>query len=155
MKNTFYKIFFFTLLITEVIISGCQSADKKLDKAEVNLQDAKKELSEAQKTAETAAIKATEMAEWKTFRAESEVKISENEARIKELRGKKNAKGKMMDAAYTANIELLEKKNMALREQMDVYENNHSDWASFKREFSHDMTELGKALSDLAVDNKK
>lgn len=155
MKNIVYITTLITTLITSTVFVACQSADKKVDKAEVNLQDAKKDLSEAQKNAEMEAIKATEMAEWKTFRAESEVKISENEARIKELRGRKNAKGKMMDAAYTANIELLEKKNMAMREQMDVYENNHGDWASFKREFNHDMAELGQALNDLAVDNKK
>jgi hypothetical protein len=38
---------------------------------------------------------------------------------------------------------------------MDTYEKKQSDWESFKREFNHDMDELGQALKDLTVDNKK
>ena len=30
-----------------------------------------------------------------------------------------------------------------------------SNWESFKREFNHDMDEIGQALKDLTVDNKK
>jgi hypothetical protein len=32
---------------------------------------------------------------------------------------------------------------------------NQSDWVSFKREFNHDMDEIGKAFEDLTIDNKK
>jgi DNA-directed RNA polymerase subunit N (RpoN/RPB10) len=35
-----------------------------------------------------------------------------------------------------------------------AYEKSQSDWEAFKREFNHDMEELGKALKDLTVDNK-
>jgi len=31
---------------------------------------------------------------------------------------------------------------------------NAEEWETFKREFNHDMDELGKALKDLTVDNK-
>lgn len=35
------------------------------------------------------------------------------------------------------------------------YEKSQSDWETFKREYNHDMDELGNALKDLTVDNKK
>jgi len=39
---------------------------------------------------------------------------------------------------------------------LDSYKNDaDSDWQSFKREFNHDMDELGHSLKDFTVDNKK
>jgi hypothetical protein len=36
-----------------------------------------------------------------------------------------------------------------------AYDKNQTDWEKFKREFNHDMDELGKSLKDLTVNNKK
>jgi hypothetical protein len=49
----------------------------------------------------------------------------------------------------------LEQKNASLKTKIENYENNQTDWQSFKREFNADMSQLGKALKDLTVDNKK
>jgi len=50
----------------------------------------------------------------------------------------------------------LRKKNKRLKEKLDSYKNDaDSDWHSFKREFNHDMDELGHSLKDFTVDNKK
>jgi hypothetical protein len=39
---------------------------------------------------------------------------------------------------------------------MDTYKNDaNSNWQSFKREFKHDTDELGQALKDFTVNNKK
>jgi hypothetical protein len=39
---------------------------------------------------------------------------------------------------------------------MKAYKNDaDSDWQSFKREFNHDMDELGNAFNNLTVNNKK
>ncbi|MBK7408934.1 MAG: hypothetical protein IPJ40_13250 [Saprospirales bacterium] len=62
--------------------------------------------------------------------------------------------GTILDGLYAQRIETLEQKNRDLRTKMANYEQNQSDWESFKREFNHDMDELGQALKDFTVDNK-
>jgi len=42
-----------------------------------------------------------------------------------------------------------------MRARLVAYEKSQSNWESFKREFNHDMDEIGQALKDLTVDNKK
>jgi hypothetical protein len=64
--------------------------------------------------------------------------------------------GNAMDAKYEKNIATLEEKNNTLKTKMKAYKNDtNADWKSFKTEFNHDMDELGSALKDLTVDNKK
>ena len=63
--------------------------------------------------------------------------------------------GKTLDAVYEQRIDTLEKKNRDLKARVDAYDKSQSDWESFKREFNHDMDELGQAFKDLTVDNKK
>ena len=55
---------------------------------------------------------------------------------------------------YAKNIENLEERNRDLKTRIGAYETNQSDWESFKREFNHDMNEVGQALRDLTVNNK-
>ena len=63
---------------------------------------------------------------------------------------------KSIDNQYEKNIEALEQKNKNLKEKMKTYKKGvNSDWQSFQREFNHDMDELGNALKDLTVNNKK
>ena len=50
---------------------------------------------------------------------------------------------------------MLEEKNASLKTKISDYENNQTDWESFKREFDSDMTKLGQAFKDLTVNNKK
>lgn len=39
---------------------------------------------------------------------------------------------------------------------METYKNDaNADWQSFKREFDHDIDEVGQALKDLRVDNEQ
>ena len=52
------------------------------------------------------------------------------------------------------NIDALEERNETLKNKISDYENNQTDWESFKREFNSDMSELGNALKDLTVNNK-
>ncbi len=62
--------------------------------------------------------------------------------------------GKTFDDLYKQRIERLEQKIADLKTRMNEYEKNQTGWESFKREFNHDMDELGSALKDLTVDNK-
>ena len=95
--------------------------------------------------------------EYKTYRLEQEKKIIENDKLIKELKTKKNEVKKEKLINYENKIKELEKKNNELRKKIVV---NYKDegvnkWESFKKEFNHDMDELGQSLKNLFKDNVK
>ena len=95
--------------------------------------------------------------EYKIYRLEQEKKIVENDKLIKELKTKKNQVKKEKLINYENKIKELEKKNNELRKKIVV---NYKDegvnkWESFKKEFNHDMDELGQSLKNLFKDNVK
>ncbi|HZV70928.1 MAG TPA: hypothetical protein VFG10_15335 [Saprospiraceae bacterium] len=137
------------------MIMSCQSSEKKVEAAKEDVKDAKEELSDAQKKANEEAAKAAREEEWRVFKENAKAQIEKNDARIVELRLKLQKPGKALDGMYASRIEALETKNKELKARIDVYEKNQSDWDTFKREFNHDMDELGQALRDFTVDNKK
>ncbi|MBA4319580.1 MAG: hypothetical protein C0412_14355 [Flavobacterium sp.] len=152
------KIIFFLAITTFIVgttVVGCKSTTKeeiesqeKVDVAEQNLKDAKDSL--------VVAKKAATAEEWQTFKNQTDSVISYNEAQIAELKLKMQKTGKSVDAKYQKNIDILEQKNKDLKVKVDTYKNDaNSDWQSFKREFNHDMDEIGQAFKDLTVDNKK
>lgn len=143
------------MLAAGTIFSGCQSAEKKEENANEKVQDAEQELMQAQQKADAQAAKAVNDEEWRAFKIDAQEKINKNEARIVELKTKKQKPGKMLDSLYEKRIETLVQKNNELKAKIDAYEMEHSDWETFKREFNHDMDELGQALKDITVDNKK
>ena len=147
MKITTLMLAVMTMFIAGTIFTGCQTSTEKEQIAQDALDEAK-----ADETA--AAQKVASAEEWQTFKAESETKINDNEIRIAELKEKMKKSGKTMDELYAQRIDTLEQKNKDLRTRMANYEQNQSDWESFKREFNHDMDELGKAMKDLTVNNK-
>ena len=153
------KQIFLTLAINMFIVgsflSACQSNTEKEDDANKKLEDAQQELHDVKQDANEAAHKEASAEEWKTFKNETEQKINDNEVRINQLKIKKIKSDKILDPLYEGKIDMLEKKNIYLKAKMDAYEKGRTDWESFKIEFNHDMDELGKALNDLTVDNKK
>lgn len=95
--------------------------------------------------------------EYKIYRLEQEKKIAENDKLIKELKTKKNEVKKEKLINYENKIKELEKKNNELRKKIVV---NYKDegvnnWESFKKEFNHDIDELGQSLKNLFKDNVK
>ena len=93
--------------------------------------------------------------EWKAFREATEQKIKDNDDRIVAIKAEMKASEKANDEAYKERIKAVEAKNKAMRDRMDNQEKMKSDWESFKREFNHDMDELGQSLKDFTVNNKK
>ena len=78
-----------------------------------------------------------------------------NETQIKELRKAMDKPGRTFDKSYAKSIDALEEKNTALRNRITDYENNQTDWESFKREFSSDAEGVANAFRDLTLNNKK
>lgn len=154
MKKPIFNLLIVTILMTGLVLSGCQSPQQKADSAQTQLEDAEQKLVDAKQNKTVADQNAVDEKEWEKFRIDTESKITANEIRIAELRQKKKNADPKLAAVYTERIDTLEQKNMGMRTWMYDYENSKTDWALFKREFNHDMDELGKALKDVMVDNK-
>jgi len=154
MKNTIFTLFVATSMLAGTLFTGCQSSATKEDAANAKVDEAQQELIEAQQEADIEAQKVATADEWTEFKLESEIKISEYEIRIKAIREQMKKPGRTFDDLYKKRIEQLEQKIADLKTRMNDYEKNQSGWEVFKREFNHDMDELGIALKDLTVDNK-
>jgi len=149
---------------------GCNNnPDKKVEKAQEDVQDAKKELAEAKQeashdntmsNADHAAMDHTAtapMSDYQKFKADMQAKINENQREIDSMRVKMANEKKDKKERMNKKIDKIEKENAELRDRINNYpeEKDASKWESFKREFNHDMDELGAAMKDLVTNNEK
>jgi len=154
MKKSILTLAIATLVIGSIVV-GCKKNTEKERVAQESVDSAKVAVNEAQKNLDEAKRAATAQ-EWQEFKDSTNAKIEENKAEIAELKLKIKKSGKDIDKAYQRNIDTIEQKNNNLQVKLDSYKNDaDSDWHSFKREFKHDMDELGHSLKDFTVDNKK
>jgi chromosome segregation ATPase len=149
MKSKFNILTLAALAWTLFFWVGCKSPNEKVEDAKENVEEAEKKLAEAREDS----IQAAE--EWRVFKVETQEKIAANNAQISQLKASKKYLGKPTNEEYAKKIADLEARNADLQTRMNDYEKYHSDWETFKREFNHDMDELGKAMKDITVDNEK
>jgi len=154
MKKSIFILALMTLLSGTIFV-GCKSNSDKEADAEQSVQDAEANQVEVTDGIEEDADKKANDEEWQTYKAEVNATIEANENRISELKAAIKKPGNTFDANYAKSIDDLESKNAALRKKIENYENNQTDWSSFKRELDSDMTSLGNALKDLTENNKK
>ena len=151
------SIFILTIVtfITGLTFTACKSNSDKEEDAIENVQDANNNLDAVTEDVNNDNITKANDAEWQTYKKEANKTIADNEVHIAELKKAIKKPGNTFDAVYAKNIDALEEKNTTLKTKISDYENNQTDWESFKREFDSDMTGLGKAFKDLTVNNKK
>jgi predicted RNase H-like nuclease (RuvC/YqgF family) len=90
------------------------------------------------------------------FKHSSEMRIEENDKRIEELRAKTATADNRMKAEYEERISELKDRNRKMKDRLnDDKSKVNENWQDFKREFNHDMDELGKSLKDFSIDNKR
>jgi hypothetical protein len=78
----------------------------------------------------------------------------ENDKKITELKAQKANDNKEIREKYDKQVMDLEKRNNDLKNKIKGSPTTKTDkWASFKREFTHDMNELGRAFKDIGVNN--
>lgn len=138
-----------------VAITGCQTTAQKQDAAQAKVKEARQDLNAAKQDANAIGQELATAEEWRLFKTESEAKIKANEVRIAELNVKMKKPGELFDEAYSKKIANLELQNKEMRTRLTAYEASQTNWEIFKREFNHDMDELGKALKDITVDNTR
>lgn len=153
MKKNLLNLAMATIFIAGGMLTGCSTSEEKVDAAEENVEEAKDDLKEAKQAEEVVIFKKVTDDEWKVFKQDSDEKIAKNNAKIKELKTKMKTSGKGMDKIYSDRIAAIEKRNAELQERLDNFDNEQTDWDSFKREFDHDMGEIGNAFKELGTDS--
>jgi len=143
MKNKLGSIAISTL-IAGAFITGCQSNEKKVENAKVNVVEAKQELNQILKDS------------IQQFRTKSEAKIAEHEKSIADFRARIAKKKKANRAEYESKLQALEVKNNDLKKRLDDFKEDSQDkWETFQNTFTRDMDELGEAFKGFAKKNKK
>jgi F0F1-type ATP synthase membrane subunit b/b' len=90
------------------------------------------------------------------MRADIDRRIEKNNSDIEQLKADARMKKKEARREYDEKVNDLESRNHKLRERYDASKaESKDDWENFKKEFNHDMDELGNAIQDLFRDNKK
>jgi len=154
MKKSIFTLAIITCLSGIVMIS-CKPNTKEQKESQEKVEIARDNVQDAKDSLDVAKRAATDE-EWKAFKNSGDSVININNLRIAGLKLKIKNTGNSIDAEYQKNIAAMEQKNKDLKVKMDTYKNDvNSDWQSFKREFKHDTDEIGQALKDLTVDNKK
>lgn len=120
-----------------------------------SVENKKEEVKEAQEqlqNAETEYVK-----ERDSFKTEATQKIESNKREIAVLKERMKERPKKIKEKYRTEIDELERKNDNLEQRIANVEaeNRREQWEEFKREFNHDMDELGTALKDFGKDNTK
>ncbi len=153
MKIRFYLLALTIVFAAGTCITGCNSPSKKADKEKVQQNSSDKGESES----EFHIKKIATAEEWDDFKQVQGLKLNEVEQWIAEFREKiiKPETGQKIDSTFQEKMVKLEQKSNILKAKIKSYESNQTDWETFKREFNHDMEELGMAFKDLTSDNKK
>lgn len=153
MKKSIFILAVATSLLAGAIFTSCQSNNQKVEAAKDKVQDARQDLIEAQTDAYDAEVVKINSEEWKAFKIETENNIENNDLRIAELKVQLEKPGQTFDPIFKNRIEVLEQKNLDMKNRLSNYKNNQSDWEVFKSEFNHDMEELQKDLREFSFES--
>jgi preprotein translocase subunit SecF len=146
MKKTILA-FTATTLIASAILISCNTPSEKVENAETNVAEANADLNKANEEY---------IADVENYKKETADKIAANNKSIEEFNARIEHEKKEAKADYKKKIAELEQKNSDMKKKMDDYKvEGKEKWETFKAEFSHDMDELGKAFTDLTVNNVK
>ena len=136
-----------SLFMTVATMTSCKTEAEKVDDSAEEVVEAQQDLDEA---------KADYEAQYNQFRLESDERITANEQLIADLKVYSKDKKNEAKVEYDKMIADLEAKNEAMKVRVRDYQDVGSDkWESFKREFNHDMDELGASLKDIGKNNVK
>ncbi|NRT14643.1 hypothetical protein HNP99_000987 [Flavobacterium sp. 28A] len=146
MKRAIYTLAF-ALLITGTTLVSCKQTTEE-ETIEANTDESEGTSVMVKST--------TQNKEWEAFKISTDSTINRNEMRIAELKVRMKDSKKTIDSSYQNKVIQLEEKNQEMKMKLDNYKNDaNENWDSFKTELNYDMNELGNALKDLTVDNKK
>lgn len=135
------KLISAVILASGVFITSCSTtAEEKVKKAKDESEEANQAYLE----------------EIENYKAEKWAIIKANDEALADFKVAADESGDEISAEYEEMVADLEARNEALKVKLKDYEDEgESKWKSFKKEFSHDMDELGTAFKDLFKNSNK
>jgi DNA anti-recombination protein RmuC len=122
--------------------------------SEERLKDANEKVDEERQDVNKAIDNA--QVEWEKYKADAKEKIRDNDEKIAKLKDKMRDEKADAREKHQEKIAELEAKNNEMRRKIDEYKYvNDTGWQEFKREFNHDMDQLGHSIDDIFSDNVK
>lgn len=135
------------VVTASLLITSCNTPAEKVEHAQDNVSEANEDLNKANEAY---------LADVETYRTVTADKINANNQSIIDFNTRIENKKNEAKADYKKKVAELDAKNNDMKKRMEDYKaDNKENWESFKTEFNHDMDELGKAFTDLTVNNKK
>lgn len=129
-----------------IVLTSCNSSAENVKEKRSDVKNAEKELEQAEDKY------MTDVALYKKEKAED---IAANEKDFAAFKAKNESDKKDAKDEYQTKITELERQNLEMKVKMNNYKpTGEQNWNKFKREFSHDMDELGNAFKDLTVNNR-
>ena len=137
-----------SVFIAGGVFTSCNSSSsQRVEEAQKNVVKANNALDSANKAYQ---------ADIAAYRQEKAAMIAANDQNINDFKAKIEHDKKLAKADYKKKIVVLDQKNKDMKKKLDDYkEEGKENWAKFKAEFNHDMSELGQAFKDLTVKNVK
>ncbi|OFX83961.1 MAG: hypothetical protein A2W99_03595 [Bacteroidetes bacterium GWF2_33_16] len=150
------KIRILTLAITVLFIGttliSCQTSERKSNNVQENLQEVKNKIEKAQISLSKAQHDALD--DFQLFKNNAKDRINANEKSILQFKEKIVTANNEKKSEFEEKLSDLENKNTELKNKLNEYKEVSTDkWAIFKKEFDHDMNELGEALKNLTSNN--
>ncbi|WP_439185033.1 hypothetical protein [Carboxylicivirga taeanensis] len=154
MKNSTKALGGILLLTIALLSGGCQSSNQKIKNAEDNVQEAIKDLEDSKRDLHE--IRLDTISNYEQFKIEAEKLIATQEKNIVDLKAKIAKEKEGLKQDYEEKLITLESKNNELKKKLAEYKDEGQDkWNGFKKEFNHDMNELGKAFKGLTVNDSR
>ncbi len=130
-----------SILLSGVFFASCSTS------SEQKVKNAKDDLEEANEAY---------LEEMENYKAEKWAIIKANEVALADFKSNSTQEGTTMTEEYEELIADLEERNEAMKVKLKDYEDEgETKWKSFKKEFSHDMDELGTAFKDIFKNSNK
>jgi hypothetical protein len=171
MKTTIKKVSTWSIALCAALLFSCSDASKRDDGSKNDwdhnqpADNVDNAATEIQDNADHATVRTEETVQdaknsWRRerdeMRADIDRRIERNNSDIEQLKADARTKKKEAKREYDEKVNNLESRNHTLREKYNTYKaESKEDWENFKKEFNHDMDELGDAIQDLFRDNKK
>lgn len=147
MKKLILSIAMIAFIAGTVSVSFGQEAKPMKTEKKV-LEPQKKVMSEPQK--KVAGTQIDSIADFQTLTKASELRFTENEKSIAELKLSNTTLDTLKNSAKSKDIDLLEQKNISLREELVSYKNDgKTEWIAFKKQFNFDMDKLTLDLKNM------
>lgn len=141
-----------TMVVSGTFMAGCSSGDKT-DKAREKLENEEEDVKTAKQDLEKAKIDSA--AAYDQDRLTWQQNLEKNDKDIADYKIRLAKQDKAMREKNQKRLLELEQKNKELKAKLEEQKKKNTSWEQFKREFNHDMDELGKAFKDIGVKNTK